>query len=225
MRFGASEVPFTHVTRGSKLLCPDYTELHKAGVNKSLIYILSDVTTFVRSLNNIDETNRSNPLDFSEQAFSLIQRLIGFAPLQGLRPNNRLDNLLQLALLALMTTTLPHYTPEGPRYELLAELLKGAIQCYVSPADDHRRLLLWAVFVGRVSILRFDQDESILPLMQDMCQRLEMRTWPQVQRALHKYGWLHISHDEIAMNIWEQLNKSIRAGILNDSLRAGSFQK
>jgi hypothetical protein len=170
--------------------------------------MLSDVTAFINSLNTISKLSRLDPLDFSEQAFQLIHRLIEFAPLQGKRPRNPLDDLVQLTLLAIMTASLPNYTTVELRYELLAKQLKRAIMRYAATTDSDSELLLWAIFVGRVSILHSDQDKWIAPVLLLVVQQARIHSWPQIRRILGGYCWIHVLHDAVAMRMWEKDNEA-----------------
>ncbi|KAF1966058.1 hypothetical protein BU23DRAFT_487595, partial [Bimuria novae-zelandiae CBS 107.79] len=205
LRFGAAEVPVNSNTIKTRLISPTHTKLYEHGGNAELICILSDATAFTNLLNTTDEASRLDPLDFSEQAFSLIHRLIDFAPLHLSRPTNLTENLLQLALLAIMTNSLPNYTTDARRYELLAKELKKAIQRQVAFTNVHWKLLLWAVFVARVSIFHETQDERIMPTIMNICQNLDIDSWVQIRQVLGGYCWLHVTHDTGAIEIWEKV--------------------
>lgn len=204
MRFSRAEVNIADCYVGAKIIHPIYTELYKAGVNVDLIGILSDASKFTHSLNAVEDNSRLDPLDFSEQAFSIIHRLIDFAPLRGPRPSNSIEDLLQLALLAIMTTSLPNYTTDELRYELLAEKLKAAIQRCTNSSELHMMLLVWAVFSGRVSILHIKHDEWVIPMIRGLCQRLHINSWLQIRRILRSYSWIYVIHDKTALQIWER---------------------
>lgn len=209
MRFGGAEAPPSATkTMNPKVISPTYTKLYGYGIDMDLVCILSDTTAFINSLNSIDELSRLDPLDFSEQAFQLIHRLIDFASLQGKRPSHPLDDLLQLTLLAMMTTSLPNYTIDELRYELLAKQLKRAILRYEATTDNDYELLIWAIFVGRVSILPRDQDYWIAPALLRASQQAQIHEWPEVRRSLSRHCWIHTLHDTVALRIWEKVNKT-----------------
>lgn len=202
MRF-ANEIPVASYVTRTRPVLPTHTKLLEDGVNADLVCILSDVTTFTDTLNTIDEASRLDPLDFSEQAFSNIHRLIVFAPLRGSRDLKATEDLLQLALLALMTTALPTYTEDVARYELVSPELKRAIQRYSTSQEAHPKLLLWAVFAGRVSILQDSDDEWVVPLVRKTAEDVQIRSWTQLRQILKTYCWIHIVHDVKAKTIWE----------------------
>ncbi|KAJ4301407.1 hypothetical protein N0V90_003499 [Kalmusia sp. IMI 367209] len=208
MRFSTADVPMFSTTAVQRILQPTHTKLYEQNINAELICMLSDVTVFVNTLNTIDKMSRLDPLDFSEQAFSLIHRLINFAPLQGQRPTNQIEDLLQLVLLATMTTALPNYTADQVRYDLLAKQVRRAIQQYVATTNEDRNLLLWALFIGRISILHDDDDTWIMPSIREICKNLNVTAWPQVQKVLRQYSWIHILHDKTAIKIWESVKRN-----------------
>jgi hypothetical protein len=207
MRFSTADISCLKASSGRqkdepKAIHPIYTSLYESGVDRKLVGLLSDVATFVDILNAIDTSSRLDPLDFSERAFSLLHRLIEYAPLGGPRPANGVENILQLGLLAIMTTSLPNYTPEKVGYEMLANQLKSAIQNFSPTTDDERKLVLWAVFVGHVSVMEESEDEWIVALVREICKDLGTCEWMQVRKVLGAYCWIHISHDKAAMKIW-----------------------
>ncbi|KAL1591395.1 hypothetical protein SLS60_012008 [Paraconiothyrium brasiliense] len=205
MRFGGAEAPVPTKTMNPKIICPTYTKLYKYSIDLELVCMLSDVTAFINMLNAINEWSKVDPLDFSEQAFQLIHRLIEFAPLQKASHCRPLEELLQLSLLAIMTTSLPNYTTDDLRYELLAKQLKKAILCYVANTDKDMEVLLWAIFVGRVSILHSDQDDWITPALLQISQQVQIQNWLQIRQILSGYCWIHTLHDGVAMKIWEEV--------------------
>ncbi|KAF2451520.1 hypothetical protein P171DRAFT_7734 [Karstenula rhodostoma CBS 690.94] len=208
MRFGGAEVPLPATkTMNPRFISPTYTKLCDYGIDIELVCMLSDTTAFTNSLNTINELSRLDPLDFSEQAFQLIHRLIDFASLQGKRPIHPLEDLLQVTLLAIMTTSLPNYTTDQLHYELLANHMKRAIMRYVATTDRDSKLLLWAIFVGRVSILHHDQDDWIGRILLQASQQAQIHEWAQIQRILSRYCWIHTLHDTVAMRIWEKFNE------------------
>ncbi|KAK7188040.1 hypothetical protein PSPO01_05734 [Paraphaeosphaeria sporulosa] len=208
MRFAGSETPISaNKGMNPRVISPTYTKLCGFGMDIELVCLLSDTTAFTNSLNTIDELSRLDPLDFSEQAFQLIHRLIDFAPLQGERLSHPLDDLLQLTLLAMMTTALPNYTSDELRYALLAKQLKRAILRYVATTDTDGELLLWAIFIGRVSILHCDQDDWIAPIFSRVSQQAQIHEWPQIRRILAQYCWIHTLHNTVGIRIWGTLSK------------------
>lgn len=182
-------------------------KLYENGADAELISSLSEVSNFTNLLNEIEELSKLDPLDFSEQTFSLIHRLIEYASLSGPRPSFPLNDLLQLTLLAVMTTALPNYTGEVVRYKTVAQNLKRAILQYAVASDKDRELVMWAAFVGRVSILDDDQDAWITSMVSKTSHEAQIHTWPQVRRILSGYCWIHSLHDAIAMRTWEKVLK------------------
>ena len=205
MRFGTADIPQRLSNMGPKVIYPAYTKFCEDGASTELICLLSDVKVFTDKLCAIDETSRLDPIDFSEHAFLLIHNLIDLAPLRGVRPSSALDDLLQLSLLAIMTTVLPNYTADQVRYELLAKLLKRAIERYNVTTIKHWKFLLWSVFAGRVSIFRSDEDTWVVPMLATIVQHLEIASWDQARRILDGYCWIRVTHDRVAIKILEQV--------------------
>jgi hypothetical protein len=204
MRFTKADIPQRPTNMGPKVIYPAYTKFCEDGASTELICLLSDVKIFTDILCSINDTSRLDPIDFSERAFILIHNLIDFAPLQGVRPSSATNDLLQLSLLAIMTTALPNYTADDLRYELLAKLLQGAIERYVATTMEQCKLLLWSVFVGRVSVLNSDHDTWVIPLLTGILRRLEIGSWDQLRPILGGYCWIHVTHDRVAIKIFEQ---------------------
>jgi len=204
MRFSKANIPQRPTNTGPKVIYPAYTKFCEDGASTELICLLSDVKIFTDTLCSIDDTNRLDPIDFSERAFILIHNLIDFAPLQGVRPSNATNDLLQLSLLAIMTTALPNYTADEIRYELLAKLLQRAIERYVASTIEQWKFLLWSVLAGRVSVLHKDHDTWVIHLLAGIIRRLEINSWDQLRLILGGYCWIHVTHDRVAIEIFEQ---------------------
>lgn len=206
LQFGGCKMPGSQVKK-PRVITSAYTKLCKYGVDLKLVCMLSDTTAFTTTLNTIDKLSRLDPLDFSEQAFQLIHRLIDFASLQEERPSHPLDDLLQLTLLALMTTALPNYTNEERHYKLLANHSKRAILRYVATLKYDCELLLCAIFVGRLSVFHRDQDDWIVPVLLRVSRQAQIHEWPQVRQILGRYCFVHTLRDTAAMSIWEILKR------------------
>ena len=203
MHFSLHELPIYSPSNRKKVIRPIFTNLYELALDTNLIHLLSDINTFANTLDSIHEKTKLDPLDFSEQCFELLYRLLDFAPLKRIRSSYWIENILHLALLSIMTASLPTYTTTL-RYELLAERLAESFQECLPTTIVTWKLVLWALFVSRVSVLHSEHDFWVLPLIRSASSYLEISSWTQTLQVLQEYCWIHALYDQIAKDVWHQ---------------------
>jgi hypothetical protein len=68
------------------------------------------------------------------------------------------------------------------------------------------KVLLWAVFVGYTTILNGDEDEAwLVALAADMCVHLDLHDWSSVHRVLHRYAWIDVVYDKVAVKVLSRI--------------------
>lgn len=175
------------------------------GINTDLRNLMCEVASLAHTLNEMDQESKIDPLDYSESVFSLLHRLIQLAPLESHRIWDPMNNLLHLTLLASMTTLLPEYGLNVFKYTLLSNKLKRALLDFEATTTRDRKFMIWAIFVGGISVLRTGDNLWLLRLLADHCEHQEPGTWPHVYRVLCEWSWIHALHDAPGRTIWEQM--------------------
>lgn len=179
------------------------------GTASRLASILLSLGSFATHLNNRESEGRLklDPLTYMEIMVSLLYRLIEFSPLgQSLAMSGGLyDDMIHLAMLAFMTTLLPKYGDECSS-PLLSDRLDSAIHnvTAVGTLYSGSSLLLWALFIGGISVLKCkDHRSSIL----ETCERLNLQDWSAVHRQLCRFPWIHALHDVPGRCLWDDAQR------------------
>lgn len=217
--FDFNETPVTALpalikTVQRRVLTPDAVDSYR-GVGPEISTLLMDIGDFTILLNkagpdNKGPNNKIRPVDYQDCLCVLTHRLLEYAPLGQQRPANILDDLVHLALVSLMTTLMPEYTNnKRSRYILLAEKFRYALNSYaatVETADCNREFLLWALFIGYVSVFESEDDVSWLTtLAGPVYMHLELHSWADVRSMLCQYGWIGIYYDMMGMDFWSRV--------------------
>jgi hypothetical protein len=213
-KFSLDEAPITVLptlakTFRARLLTPGAVDDFR-GVSPEVLILLLDVSNFASLLNNTNANNKIDGTDYQDCLCILTHRLLDYAPLAQQRPANSLDNMVHLTLVALMTTLVPEYTNNNrSRYHLLTSHLHCALNEYaatVESANCNRELLLWALYVGYISIFNNDNDSDwLIRLASAVNMHLDLRTWTDVRWMLCQYGWIYIYFDKSGVDLWNRV--------------------
>lgn len=163
---------------------------------------LLDITNFAKLLNSTREDTKLDPMDYSEFVFLRLHALLHTAPLGLRRPIHPLDNLVQLTLVAIMTTLLPEYGQNQAKYELLSNHLRHALRGYVVPSNYNHKLFLWALFVGYSTVLEDNDHVWLTPVVAELSMRLELHSWPDVHGVLCQYAWIEVFYNKLGIRLW-----------------------
>ena len=174
-------------------------------------HIMLRVVGFASLLNDRERKGRAllDPLSYTETLVSLLYHLIEVAPLGQPRSPSRgpYDDVLHLAMLAFMTTLLPKYCCDDS-CNLLSDRLESAIQdLHITSTVTHVgafSLLLWALFIGGVSIL---ESKDYRSLIVETCERLDLHDWPAVRSQLCVFPWIYTLHDMPGQCLWEDAQR------------------
>lgn len=180
-------------------------------IASSLSHIMLSVFSFASLLNGRETEGRIklDPLSYTETLVSLLYQLMEVDPLG--QPRSMLggldDDVAHLAMLAFMTTLLPRYGRDG-FYYLLSDRLESAIQdLQVTSVDTQEirpSLLLWALFIGGISVLKCKDTRS---LISEICERQHLYDWPAVHRQLCRFPWIYTLHDNPGRSLWEDVQR------------------
>ncbi|KAF9763842.1 hypothetical protein IL306_002974 [Fusarium sp. DS 682] len=145
-------------------------------------------------------------LQYQDVLISMWQRLVDFAPLGGTRPQDLMDDVWQLALLAfLVTVTWSASYLKSVHCKLLHKLLREHVESCVllERGEEYRPLWLWVVFVYGLSWTDGDCDKRISEAIWEASQKLETRTWDDVKHMIKPFPWIGIVHDVPGRALWE----------------------
>jgi hypothetical protein len=203
--FGLDDVPLTIVHTSPLEQIPQdlalFTDLHPYLAN------ISSFTSCLHKLNT-DPSAKLDPYDYSDAICIRLHRLIDYAPLappyqQKLESP---ENVVHLTLVAVLTTLLPEYGVNQARYDLLASQMGEALRRYAGMSDSNPRVLLWALFVGYVTVLPASDHVWLVPLATAVCARLGMATWTFVHEVLCQYAWIGVFYDSAGLKLWSRMS-------------------
>lgn len=173
-------------------------------VEPGLLTIVLDAVNYARVLS----ISKQESLDYAEAGLLLLNRLVEYAPLWMQRSLDTVHNLLHLTSIALLTTILPEYGHHYDQYDVVKLHLKDELRKYACMDTPSRRLLLWALFVGNISVIPSRERVWELPLLLETCRQLDLRSWVQVRRVLREYAWICPINDKPSKNLWDSLGLS-----------------
>jgi hypothetical protein len=104
-----------------------------------------------------------------------------------------------------MSTLMPEYGHNTARYLLLAKELHGALQKYEQVAKRNDEIMLWALFIGYVTVLPENDHVWMLPLAIETCAKLGLQSWEDVRGVLSRFAWIGILYDKAGSKLWNAL--------------------
>ncbi|KAF4434644.1 hypothetical protein F53441_13661 [Fusarium austroafricanum] len=153
-------------------------------------------------------------LQYQDVLISMWQRLVDFAPLGGTRPQDLLDDVWQLALLAfLVTVTWSTRYLKDVHAKLLHNLLWEHLEsrALLARGDEYQTLWFWVVFVFALSLPGEVENcnERLLGEIREHAQNLEMKTWEDFKTKMKPFPWISMVHDIPGRALWELATSSI----------------
>ncbi|KAM0554801.1 hypothetical protein ACHAPJ_006873 [Fusarium lateritium] len=145
-------------------------------------------------------------LQYQDVLISMWQRIIDFAPLGGTRPQDLLDDVWQLALLAfLVTVTWSTSFLRNVHCKLLHKLLREHVEsrALLARGDDYQALWFWVVFIYALSLPDDGSEKIPLKELREMGQKLDVRTWEDLRAKFKQFPWIGVVHDIPGKKLWE----------------------
>lgn len=181
--------------------------------------LMYEAVEFSMVLNGVGQkgSSRLEPLHFMEMMIWVLYQLVRAARLGEPRsspdladPKRRYDEVANLGMLAFMSTLLPEYGREPGRSgsPLLCRCLRSSIQDvhFISTLEDNRQcllLLLWALFIGGVTVIKGKELPELRPLILETSDRLKLHDWSAVQDQLCRFPWICALHNSPGQALWE----------------------
>jgi hypothetical protein len=167
-----------------------------------------DLVVFASILNDCSDAKVS-PWDYTETTTSLIYRLLDED--LSCQARGGQDDLSRLAMLAFMTTFLPEYCRNNFSCSPLGSRLLLAIHLSQTRGlEDELALLLWAIFMGSMSVLKGHDDGWWLVAIRKISQKLGLLDWSSAREQLVAFPWVHTLHDRPRRNLWQRAQDSGR---------------
>ncbi|KAK2591971.1 hypothetical protein QQS21_010343 [Conoideocrella luteorostrata] len=179
---------------------------------KNLPPIMLDVIDFSSLLNDKGREGqvKLSPLDYLESLLSLQYRLLAEAPLSQQPLDLSGDfycHVAYLAMMAFMTTLLPEYRRDDSAYSLLASRLETAIHYFdirlAGSSDSDFSLVLWVLFIGGISVLKYKDRQRVSHLIVATSKRLNLVGWSEICLRLCEFPWIHGLHGDLGRRLWE----------------------
>lgn len=198
--------------------------LRLAGIDPSLLTLLSSITEFTTLLNTTTTACKAklDPLDYSDAVCSLLHRLLTYAPLDPYHRHHLtpMNSLIHLTLVAVMTRLLPEYGHNQAQYDLLENQLRGTLRTIHAPLTIRKHeVLLWAEFVAYVTTSENVGDEIMLTKMaRSHLKVLGMHEWVDVKSVLYRFAWISVFYDRAGSKFFSKITEqSVIDGIEADS--------
>lgn len=204
--FGVEQLPIRPV------LCNFHAENDNFSKDASWVpVIMTDLISFARLLNETERKQRPklNPLDYTETLLSLLYRIIGtFSPSgASVKSGSPFCNVINLSMLAFMTTLLPEYTRDHSSCPRLACRLESAVQDMCDTTSKSSELdlpFLWVLFISGISVLNIKDHYLLAPFIRRICKRLQLDNWVAIQQEISRFPWIFALHEIPGRLLWER---------------------
>ncbi|KAH9886101.1 hypothetical protein F4778DRAFT_786823 [Xylariomycetidae sp. FL2044] len=177
--------------------------------------VLADVEWLTRFLRRTRVDAPSFELFLNRCFYRLIDIWTTCEPKANNLPGSgQLDRACCVALLAFMCTFTTEYGQTVVSHSLLSNQLRYAIHNTLQDASIPSTFLLWALFVGCISLPMsgthgasgFEPlDYGSLPLITRTIQRLGLVSWEDVQGVLEMYPWIPSHHGKLGARVWNNV--------------------
>ncbi|KAG4280372.1 hypothetical protein FPRO06_11705 [Fusarium proliferatum] len=168
--------------------------------------LLQQVTRELLALCRRPGKAKMSGLQYQDVLISMWQRLVDFASLGGTRPQDLMDDLWQLALLAfLVTVTWSASHLKSVHCKLLHKLLREHVESreLLERGEEYRPLWFWAVFVYGLSLTNGNCDTLVLGQIRKTSELLGITDWEEVKAKVKPFPWINIVHDVPGRALWE----------------------
>jgi hypothetical protein len=168
--------------------------------------LLRQVTRELLALCRRPGKAKMSGLQYQDVLISMWQRLVDFAPLGSTRPQDLMDDVWQLALLAfLVTVTWSASHLKSVHCKLLHNLLRGHVESRVllKRAEEYRPLWFWVVLVYGLSLTNGNLDTLVLGEIRKASELLGIGKWEEARARVKPFPWIGIVHDVPGRALWE----------------------
>jgi Fungal specific transcription factor domain len=152
-----------------------------------------------------------DPLDFQEMHLPILYRLLNLNPPwnSSLETIPDASQVYCLSLLAFASTMLFNIRRHKKLpYELIASKLRHALLYMSETASLETTALLWALFIGGISVFQDDDLMVLMPCIRMTASSLGITDWEGAKAHLGQYPWIGAFHDEPGQRLWIQMIES-----------------
>lgn len=129
-------------------------------------------------------------------------RLVSASSLGRLRFHSHLNEPIQFGLVSFLVTFLRGLDRKTIRYPRISTLSWSAAQHDFTGQREDQEVLLWLLFIGRVSIFTQTDDSWLIPKTKSTVQALALQSWEDARRILAKFPWVDDLHDKAGQTLW-----------------------
>ncbi|KAI1816352.1 hypothetical protein GGS20DRAFT_538637 [Poronia punctata] len=122
---------------------------------------------------------------------------------QDFTADNSFDKLIHLALIGFMNTFWLGIGWQIVKFPLMMERFRQAAQYSLSPCLNGQKTLLWALFIGRMSLATTADDSWMIPKIRMLADQLRLRSWPEVSGILQEFPWVNVVHQGPGQKLWD----------------------
>lgn len=172
--------------------------------------IANDVFSLADVLDRSSPQNKMGPVAFQETLLALCYRLLQPGPFSSPYHGSTLDYGCQMGMIAFLTTLMFQF---GRRrllhHEALSSRFRSFVQGYHQDISNQEGLLLWLLFIGRLSILSTSDDKWLIPRIAQEVGNAGIVEWAGLREALARFPWIASLHSAPAEQLWIQATKRI----------------
>jgi hypothetical protein len=154
--------------------------------------------------------------EFQANVISICYRLLDFSSLNSPVFNNTLDLSVYLGLTAFVVTIMLQFgNRRFLRQQLLEERLRSFLlhEDYIGQNRLDSSLMLWLLFIGRLSILEDGDETWLLPRMAMEIDELGIEDLPGLFEQLTLYPWIDILYNRTVERTWNCIQGSRNSGV------------
>lgn len=147
---------------------------------------------------------------FHDSVIMIGYQLVHICPLATLPLPDEFANILFLGLCAFLVTFLTGLDRRMPHIPLLSMGLRQAVQSCQQASYEWHQLQLWALFIGRTTVLSQMDDSWVLPKMCESIHRLGLSDLPQLRLSLSNFPWINMLHDRICERLYMRITNDLQ---------------
>jgi hypothetical protein len=170
----------------------------------SLQGVFVDILSFAYVLNGRGEPATLDAFHFHDVLVLLNSRLVCLSPLAGPRFSDYVQDALHLSLSAFMAEFLLQFGRAQVNYPLLSQSFRASCRQEWEESRDVQELLLWMLFIGKITVLKPEDDAWLLPRVTLTIRTLGLKTWTDAYRILGKFPWIGPLHDIPGKALWNK---------------------
>jgi hypothetical protein len=177
--------------------------------------VAKDAIVLAKRVNGSDD-RELHYREFQANVISICYRLLDLSSLNAVVFNSTLDLSCYLGLTAFVVTIMLQF---GNRRFLRQQLLEERLRAFLLDGNNFKRnsldnsLMLWLLFIGRLSVLEDGDEIWLLPRMAKEIDELGIEDLPGLFEQLTLYPWIDILYNRTVERIWNCIQGSGNSGV------------